>query len=155
MEMEYVDMKLKIKKNKTRFPRLMNSVHEHSSQSRYESVSLEDIDRRLKQTIIMEDGKKNYADIHLIKKGRDRIASSLSAVGQYEVGSPISSYIDIVKDVKNQQSEVVRIRELARKGSTLFCNLVKKEREAKKSKMMNNKYMHGNVYYNILSLSKR
>jgi hypothetical protein len=78
MEERYVDLKMKIRKEKIRLPRILKGF---GGGEREDGVSVEDVEYELKNTIVEDDGKRYFGDIHLIRKGRDKIASSLSRVG--------------------------------------------------------------------------
>jgi hypothetical protein len=50
-----------------------------------ESIAQEDVERELKTSVINENGKKYFADLYLLKKGREEIMNSLSGVGKFAI----------------------------------------------------------------------
>lgn len=60
------------------------SPHHHYETERKgkDPIALEDIKRELKHAVINDNGKKYFADLYLLKKGRDEIINSLSEAGK-------------------------------------------------------------------------
>lgn len=51
--------------------------------------------------MVSDEGREYFGDLYLLKKERDRVSSSLSRIGDYQLGSScLSAYSDIVKEVK-------------------------------------------------------
>lgn len=114
MEDDYVGLKKRITATKIVLPRLASIKRE----GRFTVVSAEEIGRKLKTTMVKEEGKEYFGDLYLLKKGRERIFSSLSKIGDYQLGSSsLSVYSDIVQEVDSTRKAVKQTVELTRNQS--------------------------------------
>ena len=63
------------------------------------TISHEEVEREIKKSIITQGGQRYFADLYLMKKGRDKIITSLSSVGKHTLGNhDHTSYQELIKN---------------------------------------------------------
>jgi len=60
-------------------------IHRESKTVDTPNITAEEVEKEIKNAIIKEDGRNYYADLYLLKKGRDKIINSLSNVGKFSL----------------------------------------------------------------------
>jgi hypothetical protein len=48
-------------------------------------ITSEEVEKELKNSMVNEDGRNYYADLYLLKKGREKIMDSLSNMGKFSL----------------------------------------------------------------------
>jgi hypothetical protein len=56
------------------------------------SISPEEVEREVRKAVISQGGKNYFADLYLMKQGRDRVIASLSSVGRHSPANAHHGY---------------------------------------------------------------
>lgn len=68
-------------------------------------ISPEEVQKELKNSIINQNGQKYYADLYLLKKGRDKIINSLSNIGKTTLENSAHQMNDMTYEQKQRVNE--------------------------------------------------
>ena len=107
MEVQYLRLKEKAHLPRPFLPTITASLKKTDPAA---TISHEQVERQIKRSIITDGGQRYFADLYLMKKGRDKIITSLQSVGKHTLstthGQNHENYNELIKNSMGYEQQV-------------------------------------------------